>query len=93
MNRFLDGEISEKQLYDFTPVGITYEAVYLCSALVLEEYRRKGITRRLVLDAIDKIQAEHPVKALFAWVFSHEGGLVAESIANKTGLPLYKKTK
>ena len=93
MNRFLDMEISEKQLYDLTPGGCTYDAIYLCSALILEEYRRQGIAGRLVLDAIYKIQNDHPIKALFAWVFSPEGGLVADSIARKTGLPLFKRLK
>lgn len=47
MNRFLENEISEKELFDLTPMNTAYEAIYLCSALVLEEYRRKGITSNL----------------------------------------------
>lgn len=37
MNRFLKNEISEKELFDLTPLEATYEALYLCAALVLEE--------------------------------------------------------
>lgn len=40
MNRFINSEISEKELFDLTPLDTAYEAVYQCSALVLEEYRR-----------------------------------------------------
>src|SRR5271157_1085844 len=38
MNRFLETEISEKELFNLTPLDTKYEALYLCSALVLEEH-------------------------------------------------------
>ena len=52
MHQFLANEISEKELFELTPLNTNYEAIYFCSALVLEEYRRKGITKQLALDAI-----------------------------------------
>jgi hypothetical protein len=91
MNRFLEGEISEKELFKLTPLNAEYEALYLCSALVLEEYRRKGITRRLVLSAIDSIRKDHPLKALFVWPFTDDGDRAAEAVAGLAGLPLFKK--
>ncbi len=93
MNRFLKTEISERELFDLTPLGETYDALYLCSALVLEEYRRKGIAKRLTLHAIEEIRKDHPLKALFVWAFSHEGDLGSETIANLAALPLYKRLK
>ena len=93
MNRFLKGEISEKQLFDLTPTDTTYEAIYLCSALVLEEYRRKGITRQLSLQAIEAIRKDHPLKAAFVWAFSPEGDLAAGTIVRLAGLQLYKREK
>lgn len=90
MNRFVAGEISEKELFELTPVGIKYEAVYLCSALVLEEYRRHGIVRQMVTGAVQNMQEEHPLKAIFVWPFTNEGELAAESIATALNLPLYK---
>jgi len=93
MNRFLEGEISEKELFDLTPLDINYEAVYLCSALVLEEYRRKGITKQLALNAIENMQKDNPLKAAFVWAFSPEGDLSAETIARMASLPLYKRLK
>ena len=93
MNRFLETEISEKELFDLTPPGIPYEALYLCSALVLEEHRRKGITKLLALQAIENIRKDHPVKALFVWAFSKEGDLASETIARLASLPLYKRLK
>ncbi len=91
MNRFLEKKISEKELFDLTPPDVSYEAVYLCSALVLEEYRRNGITKQLVRNAIENIRKDHPLKALFVWPFSKEGDLTAETIARLTSLPLHKR--
>jgi GNAT superfamily N-acetyltransferase len=91
MHRFINGNISEKELFDLTPVDAEYEALYLCSALVLEEYRRKGITKRLVQEAINNIRIMHPIKALFVWPFTNEGDLAAEKISKLTQLPLYKR--
>lgn len=91
MHRFLNKEITENELFELTPVGIKYEALYLCSALVLEEYRRKGITQQLLLEAIEAIKQDHPLKCLFVWPFTHEGDKLAEKIAQLTGMPLYKR--
>lgn len=93
MQRFLDQKITEKELFNLTPLKIQYEAVYLCSALVLEEYRRQGITKTLALKSIEKICKKHPLKAAFVWAFSPEGDLAAETIARSAGLPLYKREK
>lgn len=91
MQRFLDKEISEKELFELTPLKIKYEALYLCSALVLEEYRRKGITQQLLLDTIQSIKKDHPLKCLFVWPFTNEGDQLAEKIAQLTGMTLYKR--
>jgi len=93
MHQFLEDQISEKELYDLTPLDGSYEALYLSSALVLEEYRRKGITKQLAIKSIEQIRLTHPLKALFVWVFSSEGDKSAESIATIASLPLYKKPK
>ena len=91
MNKFLEKKISEKELFVLTPLDTAYDALYLCSAMVLEEYRRKGIAKKLALDAIENIRKIHPVKALFVWAFSKEGDLGSERIAQLTSLPLYKR--
>lgn len=93
MHQFLANQISEKELFYLTPLDRSYEAIYLCSALVLEEYRRKGITKNLALTAIAKIRQNHPLKAAFVWVFSPEGDLAAKTIARLVGIPLYKRNK
>jgi GNAT superfamily N-acetyltransferase len=89
MHQFLAGTISEKTLYETTPLDTPYQALYVCSAMVLEEYRRKGIAKQLTLDAIASIRKDHNLKALFAWTFSAEGSALAEAIAQATSLPLH----
>ena len=91
MHQFINQQISEKELYDLTPLNIQYEAIYLCSALLLEEYRGKGIAQGLALKAIESITMDHPIKALFLWAFSKEGEKLAEKVSGLTGLPLYKR--
>ena len=91
MKDFLDKKITEKELFEKTPIGDRYEAIYLCSAMVLQEYRRKGITKQLTQKAIEEISKDHPLKALFVWTFSEEGNHGAETIARITTLPLYKR--
>ena len=91
MHQFIESKISEKELYTLTLPGTTYEAIYLCSAMVLQEYRRKGIAKQLTLKAIEEIRKSHPIKSLFVWAFTKEGDLGAETIAQLSSLPLYKR--
>lgn len=91
MNRFLLKEISEKQLYELTPIDAKFETVYLCSAIVLPEFRRKGLLKMVLTDAILEIRKEHPIESLFVWAFTQEGDLAAQKIADLVGLPLFKR--
>lgn len=91
MNKFLKKDISEKELFEQTPIDSKYDALYLCSALVLEEYRNKGITKRLTLSAIENIRKNNPIQSLFVWPFSNEGNIVAKNIARITQLPLFNR--
>lgn len=89
MHLFLENRITERQLFEQTPLQATYSTLYLCSAMVLEEYRKKGFAKMLTLQAVEGIHADHPIKSLFAWTFSKAGDRLAKSIAKHTGLPLY----
>lgn len=91
MNRFLAKEITEKQLFVLTQNEKQFETVYLCSALVLEEYRKKGIAKQLAVNAIEQIKMHHSINSLFVWSFSGEGELAAEKIAKMLDLPLYQR--
>ena len=93
MKQFITRKIDERELLKRTSLRAEYEAVYLCSALVLPEYRKKGLAKRLMCKAIKSIQKQHPIKFLFYWAFSTEGKKLAVSAANKCGLPLLQKEK
>ena len=91
MEQFLRGEISETQLLYQTPSGIKYEALYLCSASVLPEFRGKGLAKKIALEAINKIRHDHPIKALFTWSFSDAGKGLGDALARECNLPIYER--
>lgn len=91
MTGFIEKRINEQQLLDETDPGGRYEAIYLCSALVLPEHRGKGLARKLVTEAITSIRRDHPIESLYFWSFSNEGERLARSIARDLGLPLYRR--
>jgi len=91
MNQFINKEISERELYEQTPLNAKYEAIYMCSALLLEEFRGKGIAQRVGMKAIENIMVDHSIKALFFWSFSKEGEKLADKASALMGLPLYKR--
>lgn len=91
MSKFIEQKISERELYELTPLNSKYEAIYLCSALLLEEFRGKGIAQKLAVQALENIKTDHPIKALFFWAFSKEGEKLAEKLSGLVGLPLYRR--
>ena len=93
MKQFTDAEISESELLNNTPLHQKYDALYLCSAMVLPVYRRKGLAKKIVSEAINRMREDHPIQTLFTWNFSKEGELLAQSIANIESLPLLKRER
>ena len=91
MRQFISKKISERELYELTPLNTKYEAIYMCSALLLEEFRGKGIAHSIAIKALESIQKDHPIKALFFWAFSKEGEKLAAKISSVMDLPLYKR--
>ena len=91
MEAFTRGEINERELLGRTAPGGVYDALYLCSALVLPEHRGKGLAGRLAARAVRSIQQAHPIRSLFYWAFSAEGDRLAASLARECGLPLYRR--
>lgn len=91
MEKFIAKEINEQELLQKTPLRAEYDALYLCSALVLPEHRGKGLAKRLLARAVRSIQKQHPIKYLFFWAFSVEGERLAASVAKKLRLPLLQR--
>lgn len=93
MNRFIQGEMGETELLGRTPVGSSYDALYLCSALTLPEYRGKGLTKKLCLHAIRDIMKTNPIDFLFVWNFSEEGDGLSKAIASELQLSLIHRPR
>ena len=91
MLRFIHEEISEKELLQLTPLNASYDALYLCSALVLPEWRKKGLATLTGLNAIRDIRKDHPIQYLFTWNFSAEGANLADAAAAHEKLQLFKR--
>lgn len=91
MDDFLTRKITEKEILDRTPLGEKYDTIYLCSALVLPEYRGRGLAKQMVLHAIQSILNQHPIQSLFVWSFSTEGKSLANWVANELNLPLFER--
>ena len=91
MKKFVAEEISESELLAKTPLNEKYEALYLCSALVLPEWRKKGLATKVGMEAIKSVRADHPIKYLFTWNFSAEGANLADNAAKFENLPLLKR--
>lgn len=89
MQQFLDGTITETELLELSEQHKNYETIYLCSALVLPEHRRKGLAQQLVCDSIRAIKNEYPITTLFYWAFSNEGDALSQAIANEVHLPIF----
>ncbi len=91
MDLFISKKINESELLARTPVGAMYDAIYLCSALVLPEFRGRGLARGLAEQAVRSISRQHAIKDLFVWTFSPEGEHLARSIASELNLPLHER--
>ena len=91
MNRFIAKDISEQDLLNMTPFEGPFEAIYLCSALVLPEYRNRGLAKQLTCRAITEIRNDHPIMWLFYWAFSREGTNLARNVAQAVGLQLLER--
>ena len=91
MRRFIAGEINESDVLTETKPGTAYDAIYLCSALVLPEFRKQGRAFRQAAGAIAHIRKSHPIKFLYAWGFSKEGEQLAQKLAADAQLPLLSK--
>lgn len=79
MNKFLRGDITEKELVDFTKHQDEYEALYLCAAVTVPKYRRMGYATETMTEAINSIPHTKDT-VLFSWVYSDEGRKLVEKL-------------
>jgi hypothetical protein len=91
MQQFIRNEITEDTLFQESMHSPLYNTLYLCSASVLPEYRRRGLTYSLTIEAIKQLQKDFPIDTLFYWPFSKGGKLLATKIATNLELTLFEK--
>ena len=93
MNQFLSEQINERQLFDLTNKEDNNEVVYLCSAIVLPEFRNQGLALKLTIQAIEALQLSYPIRVALVWPFSDNGLRLAEKAAEACGLSLRARTR
>ncbi len=91
MKQFITKKINERELLNKTPLQAKYDSIYICSAIVLPEYRNRGLAKSLMTKAIKSILKDHPIHCFFYWAFSKAGKKLAASVAKEFSLPLYKR--
>ena len=91
MNQFIGQSIGERELMELTLQQKIFEAIYLCSAMVLPEHRGKGLAKQLLCSSIRAIQNDHSIRHLFYWAFSREGDALSQAAAKELQLPLLKR--
>lgn len=91
MRKFIDKKIGEKEVLREASATAKFDAIYLCSALVLPEFRKKGLASNLILQAIDELKRSFAIRFLYVWPFTEEGNRLSDALANKLQLPLFKR--
>lgn len=90
---FVAGKSTERELFDRTLLLPTSEltTIYLCSALVLPEFRMQNLAFKTTIKAIDQMKSNLNITQLLVWPFSQEGEKLAKKIAEGSQLPLLLK--
>lgn len=79
-NKFLKEEINEKQLFEASIKNPSFESLYLFVAIVLPDYRRKGLAKELISYQIKSFKDKYKITDFFAWIFSTEGEKLVKSL-------------
>jgi len=91
MNKFLNGEINERELMDLTTSQGRYSAVYLCAAFTLPEHRRKKLASKLMNESISRIPLIENFD-LFSWSVSPEGLSMVKNMEREIGKIIHNKS-
>ena len=88
--KFINKEINERQLLDMSEPQKIYSALYLCSAFTIPEYRRKGLSLKLIKEIIAVIP--HTTDCVyFYWPFSGEGRKLAGKLSEDLGIKILER--
>ena len=90
MNLFLEGKITEKELFDRAVVEKSFETLYLCSVFTVTKHRNKGLATELLLDSIKEFASDDSVQ-LYAWIYSKEGESLVNQLKKQLGREIMTK--
>lgn len=76
---FLAGKVTEKEMFDLTIPQEKYSALYLCAAVTVPEYRRRGLAFELFKELLDAISKTEDY-ILFAWTYTDEGAKLTKKL-------------
>ena len=88
--KFLQDQITERELLDMTEPQPEYDAIYLCAAFTVKGYRRKGHVLDMLKDALCTIPHAQNVK-IFAWPYSDEGEFLIRRLERELGTTIHIK--
>ena len=77
MDQFINGNITENQLFWMTKKDDNYDAIYLCAIFVYEEYRRSGLGSKILNACIDPLLKKDV--CIFYEPYTEEGKKLGES--------------
>lgn len=80
MEQFNKKEITERELFERTPVQSKYEVIYACSVMVIKSMQRKGIGKMLMTKVLKRLLKEYPGAEIFYWATSKEGEALAKKL-------------
>jgi hypothetical protein len=79
MELFLSGKITEKQLFEYSMANHSFEELYLIAAIVLPEYRKKGLASCMMESQILYFKKAHGISDLYAFTLTEDGkGLIGK---------------
>lgn len=79
--KFINKEISEKELFVETEFAEQYDALYLCSAITIPEFQKRGLVTLLTLGLIQKIpHTADPV--IFSWPTTVPGKIALTALSS-----------
>lgn len=92
MEKFLKNEITEKELFDRAVEEKKFEALYLCSAFTIPEYRGKGYAKELLKEAINEFAPTDTIP-LYGWIYSKEGEKLVKVLGQELGRKIKTKNE
>ncbi len=82
--KFLDGGITERELFALTKPQPRYEALYFSAVFTLPEYRKQGLAEDVLREVVQRVPlVDDPL--LFGWTYSQDGISLYEAVTKKYG--------